>query len=579
MRTKRIRTALVALCIVALLLPGTLPASPATQNDPVRGAIQGGPTSTLDQSQPAAAQKSSDAPSPKNGSMVCAVNPETAPPLTAPMAGALKLYRTGQFDDAIAAYNAIIPTGGSEAAAAYAGLARVYLEQGNPTEAYVAAQKAVALTPDRAPAIVALGEVYFRQGKLNEAQTAFSKPLLACDLDARAFLGRYWLYKVSLNWKLAKTNIDQAYKLDPDDPDIQRAYLGMLRGKERIEALQRYLASSTDDDAESRKRLQNELDLLIARSDKQPSACRLITKVNSTEAKLEPLFNDPKNVRGYGLSVKVNGVSSKLLLDTGASGILIDRKIAEKAGVKPIRDIHVGGIGDAGAAAGFLGHADKIQIGELEFDDCLVEVTGARSLISEDGLIGANVFRNFLVDIYMPEHKMKLSELPRYPDQPAGEISLDSQSSQQTSWHDRYIPPEMKDYTPIFIFGHGLLIPTSVNSSPPKLFLIDTGAFDNSLSLAEAKDVTKVSTEYATEVKGMSGKVKTVYSAANATVQFSNFRQTREDLITIDLTHLSNGFGTEVSGVLGFVMLWMLHMKIDYRDGLVSFSADTRFIQ
>ena len=180
----------------------------------------------------------------------------------------------------------------------------------------------------------------------------------------------------------------------------------------------------------------------------------------------------------------------------------------------------------------------------------------------------------------MPEHKMKLSELPPYPDQPAGEISLDSQSSQQSSWHDRYIPPEMKDYTPIFIFGHGLLIPTSVNSSPPKLFLIDTGAFDNQLSLAEAKEVTKVSTEYATEVKGMSGKVKTVYSAANATIQFSNFRQTREDLITIDLTHVSNGFGHRgFSGVLGFVMLWMLHIKIDYRDGLVNFTADSRFIQ
>jgi predicted aspartyl protease len=268
-----------------------------------------------------------------------------------------------------------------------------------------------------------------------------------------------------------------------------------------------------------------------------------------------------------------------LLLDTGASGILIDRKTADKAGVKSIRDIHVGGIGDAGAAAGFLGHADKIQIGELEFDDCLVEVTSARSAIGSDGLIGADVFRDFLVDIYMPANKMKLSELPPYPDQPAAEISLDSQSSRQSTWHDRYIPPEMKDFTPIFVFGHGLLIPTSVNSFPPRLFLIDTGAFDNQLSLAEAKEVTKVGTEYATEVKGMSGKVKTVYSAANATIQFANFKQAREDLITIDLTHISDGFGTEVSGILGFGMLWMLDMKIDYRDGLVRFSAEQRFVQ
>jgi tetratricopeptide (TPR) repeat protein/predicted aspartyl protease len=584
MRTKRIKTALVAVCIVTLLLAGTLPASLVTRNEPARDAIQSGPPSATAPSQAPAAQKSSDAPAPsspssKNGSAVCAVNPETAPPLSAPMAAALKLYRTGKFDDAIAAYNAILPAGGSEAAAAYAGLARVYLGQNNATEAYVAAQKAVALTPDRAPAIVALGEVYFRQGKLNEAQTAFSRPLRACDLDARAFLGRYWLYKVSLNLKLAKTNIDQAYKLDPDDPDIERAYLGTLRGKERIAALQGYLASSTDDDGESRTRLRHELEVLMAQSENRPGACRLITKLKSTEAKLEPLFDDPKHVRGYGLSVKVNGASSKLLLDTGASGILIDRNIAEKAGVKSIGDIHIHGIGDAAATAGFLGRADKIQVGELEFDDCLVEVSGKSSVLGSDGLIGTDVFRNFLVDIYMPAHKMKLSELPPYPDQPAGEISLDSQSSQQSAWHDRYIVPEMKDYTPIFIFGHDLLIPTSVNASPPRLFLIDTGAFDNSLSLAEAKEVTKVSTERTMEVKGLNGKVKTVYSAANATIQFANFRQEREDLVTIDLTHTSDNTGTEVSGILGFGMLFMLDMKIDYRDGLVSFSADPRFIK
>jgi tetratricopeptide (TPR) repeat protein len=584
MRTKRIRAALVAVCVITLLLPGTLPASSATQDDQARNTSQGDPPSATAQSQAAAAQKNSDAPAPspnpsKNGNMVCTVSAETAPPLTAPMAAALKLYRTGKFDEALAAYSAILPAGGPDAAAAYAGLARVYLAQKNSTEAYAAAQKAVALMPDRAPAIVALGEVYFRQGKLTEAQAAFSKPLRACDLDARAFLGRYRLYRVSLNWKLAKTNIDQAYKLDPDDPDIQRAYLGTLSGKERIAALQDYLAGSTDDDAETRAWLKNQLEVLQAQSEKRPGACRMITKVKSTEAKLEPLSDGPTRVRGYGLSVKVNGVSSRLLLDTGASGILIDRKTADKAGVKSIRDIHVGGIGDAGAAAGFLGHADKIQIGELEFDDCLVEVTSARSAIGSDGLIGADVFRDFLVDIYMPANKMKLSELPPYPDQPAAEISLDSQSSWQSTWHDRYIPPEMKDFTPIFVFGHGLLIPTSVNSFPPRLFLIDTGAFDNQLSLAEAKEVTKVGTEYATEVKGMSGKVKTVYSAANATIQFANFKQAREDLITIDLTHISDGFGTEVSGILGFGMLWMLDMKIDYRDGLVRFSAEQRFVQ
>jgi tetratricopeptide (TPR) repeat protein len=350
MRTKGIRVALTAVCIVTLLFPGTLTAT-GVRHDQARGNTQGGrPSATAPPAESAAQQKSNSAPPSsepsQNGNTVCTVTAETAPPLSAPMAAVLELYRTGKFDEAIAGYTAILPAGGSEAAAAYAGIARAYLAKKNPTEAYAAAQKAVALTPDRAPAIVALGEVYFRQGKLTEAQAAFSKPLRACDLDARAFLGLNQLYTVSLNWKHAKTNIDQAYKLDPNDPDVRRVYMSTLSGNERIEALEEYLANATDDDEESRAALKKELAGLQAESEKQPGRCRLVTKVKSTEAKLEPLSDGPKRIKGYGLIVKVNGVSSRLLLDTGAGGILIDRKIAEKAGVKSITDIQINGFGD-----------------------------------------------------------------------------------------------------------------------------------------------------------------------------------------------------------------------------------------
>jgi hypothetical protein len=78
------------------------------------------------------------------------------------------------------------------------------------------------------------------------------------------------------------------------------------------------------------------------------------------------------------------------------------------------------------------------------------------------------------------------------------------------------------------------------------------------------------------EVKGLSGNVKDVYSASKATIQFSHFRQERTDLIAFDLTHLSDWLETELSGVLGFAMLRMLDMKIDYRDGLVNFTYDAK---
>lgn len=529
-----------------------------------------------------AAQSQKQAPTPavtpqaapaQKGTVVCAITAETAPVLSAPLSSAQELYRTGRFDEAVAAYNAIVSNGGTDAAAAYAGLTRVYLKEKRPADAYDAAMKGVALTPGQAPAVVALGEVYFRQGKLVEAQQMFMAPLLKCNLDARAYLGLTRLNWVSLNFQRAKIDIDRAFKLDPADPDIRRAYLRTLSGAERIKFLKDYLAGVTDDDVEARTNLERELTVLEGEG-KEQHDCRLVSKVTNTEARLEPLLYDPQHIRGYGLVVKVNGTSSRLMLDTGASGILVEQRIAEKAGVKRVVENEIHGIGDKGASAGYLGYAEKIQIGALEFEGCYVSVVIGRSVLGDDGLIGADVFDHFLVDVDMPDAKFKLSELPPIPDEPATETKLTSESGGVRHWHDRYIAPEMKDYSWIFLFGHDMLIPTHVNKSAAKLFMIDTGSFDDTLSPATAREATKIVEDSDTRVKGLSGNVKTVYRAGEVMLQFSHFREKRQDLVTFDLTNISDAEGTEVSGILGFAVLRMLDMKIDYRDGLVDFTYD-----
>src|SRR3984957_18082428 len=505
MRIERLRGIVAGVCIGALLIPSALGGT--------SGRTAGGRQATASQT-----TSGQGAPAGNGKSAVCAVTAETAPPLSAPMSAALKLYRAGKFAEAIAAYQGIVPAGGGEAAAAYAGLTRVYLKQKNVAAAAEAAQKAVALTPDHAPAIVAQAEVYFRQGKIPDAEAAFLKPLLACNLDARAFLGLNRIHQVSLNYKHAKSEIDQAYILDPADPDIRREYLDTLRGEARIQALEAYLSGDFGDDAELLNDMREELALLKGQAEHPQKRCTLTKKVTSTEVPLERLLQDPTHIRGYGLVVKVNGVNSKLMVDTGASGITIDRRIAEKAGVKALFETTLGGIGDKGPGSAFVGYADKIQIGDLEFQDCIIEVSTKRAALGDDGLIGANVFRNFLVDMNMPDEKLKLSELPRLPDEAEAPTSLDSKASAEVHWHDRYVPAEMKDFTRVYIMNQKLIIPTSVNKSPSMLFMVDTGSFDNTFSLAAAREVTKVNQEPDFQVKGLSGNVKDVYSASKATI-------------------------------------------------------------
>jgi hypothetical protein len=68
--------------------------------------------------------------------------------------------------------------------------------------------------------------------------------------------------------------------------------------------------------------------------------------------------------------------------------------------------------------------------------------------------------------------------------------------------------------------------------------------------------------------------VKNVYSADKLTLAFANLRQENQDMISVDMKNMSDGAGTEISGTLGFTVLRMLDIKIDYRDALVWFGYD-----
>jgi hypothetical protein len=75
-------------------------------------------------------------------------------------------------------------------------------------------------------------------------------------------------------------------------------------------------------------------------------------------------------------------------------------------------------------------------------------------------------------------------------------------------------------------------------------------------------------------VQGLSGDVKQVYKTDNLTVTFGSFRQSRQSLLAFNLKPMSEDAGTEISGILGFAMLWILEIKVDYRDHLVDFRID-----
>ena len=526
------------------------------------------------------------------------------------LAAAEQLYRAGKFADAEVGYQAVLKNASklvaSEMVVAQVGLVRSMLRQQKIDEALDAVNAALSTQPNSAALLAARGEVQFRRGEMSDAEASY---LMAKKLDPKevhAYLGLSRLYASYSLYRNSYGQLQRAHEVAPDDVEVQRAWLRMLPRKERLAALEAYLAGPHPDDEEETKWMTEYLVFLKATADKPVHACRLVSKVEQTETKLETMLGaDIRRMRGIGLSVRLNDRSVHLLLDTGAGGIMVTRKFADKAGLTPISAVHYGGIGDKGLQSGYTAVADHLRVGELEFQDCVVEVSDKGSVGDEDGLIGADVFGRYLVDIDLPGMRLKLSPLPKRPEDAVAPTSLNSEGEEPANAErkedppkegtpkeensapltaksephlprDRYIAPEMADWTKVFRFGHMMLVPTSVNDSKAMLFGLDTGAFSNLLSIRAGRQVSKVNSEDRIRVQGVNGAVNKVYSSEKATLKFAHFQQANLDIVTLDLSTISRHTGTEVSGFLGFAMLRQLEIQLDYRDGLVNFKYDPK---
>lgn len=114
-------------------------------------------------------------------------------------------------------------------------------------------------------------------------------------------------------------------------------------------------------------------------------------------------------------------ITAPMLLDTGAPGMHISYRLAEKLGVLEDNEgklwISVSGIG--GAVPAIYTIIDKISVGDTVN---LFNPTVVSGTISNDfeGLIGMDFMANYSVRIDTKKHLLVLEELPKRPDMPAG---------------------------------------------------------------------------------------------------------------------------------------------------------------
>lgn len=519
--------------------------------------------------------------------------PSSAQPNSlAMLSDALSLYRKGSFDLALAKYSEVLKAD-PHSGEAYAGIIRSYLKQDKVHEADDALQKGLQTDPGNAVLKVAEAELLFRQGEIPEAGKLFDEVLSTppdplhpnTPPNARAYLGSARVAAANAMYARQQILLRRAHALDAADPDIQKMWLDTLAVDEQIRALEEYLTHPSDDDEQTRRQLLEHLDFLKASRAAKAGRCRPTSDVTSIKTNLVPIsLSNTAASDGTGLDVQINGKPARLLLDTGASGILLSLKMAASAGLRPVGDVRIGGGGYLPDATARAAWADSVRIGEIEFQNCPLYVVD-RMPAKADGIIGADVFANFLIEIDFTTSQFQLRQLPPRPEDLPGQAAstgagpgadlnpkaFDATTRPSSQYQDRDIASGMHSYVQAFRIGHNLLIPTTINGKEQKLFVLDTGSFDNTISTAAAQEVTKIHRAPLIDVKGMNGSVKKVYVADRVTLDFGHLRQTVPNIVALDESRTSREVGTEVSGSIGMVMLHLLKVRLDYRDALVDF--------
>ncbi len=470
-------------------------------------------------------------------------------------------------------------------AALTAGLVRSLLREQKVTDAASVISAELSLAPNSVPLLTASAEVEYRQGKIADAATAADQGFRIDPCYARLYLIRARILRLNSMYAAERRAIGIAHSLDPWDMDIRRVWLGTLPLAKRIDEQKQFLASANGMDPEERARAEKGLPNLIRWAANTDKTCHVASSTTSTDIPLVPIWSggNSSHIQTWGVHVLFNNNESVLGVDTGASGLIINRAIADRAGLKPIARVQLGGVGDQGMQGGYIAHVDSIRIGSLEFRDCTAEVTDRKDILSMDGLIGTDVFSSYLVTLDFPLRKFLLAPLPPRPNDDAGtSATLNTETgdplggSGSDQPQDRFISPTMKDYIGFFRSGHFIILPTLLNGKTQRLFMVDTGAFSTAISPEAAREVTKVHGAPAGSVRGLSGDVAKVSFTEAIMFQFGGIQQQNNDLFSFDTSGISRAAGMEVSGFLGSTVLRQLTISIDYRDGLIKFEYDPR---
>jgi tetratricopeptide (TPR) repeat protein len=435
---------------------------------------------------------------------------------------------------------------------------RTSLLKGEIEQAQKSVDEALATDPNNPDLLAVAGDVSYRKAEMSKALQEYQAALKVNPNSARGLFGLARMHERNSNHLSARNLIRRAHELAPADQQITRFWMSFLPVVDRLSVSAN--ATYAKEDEKDHKAQVGSITTLLKLLD-GGKLQELTVAPGKRVLALQPLMWDANHQRAVGLRVSINGSKPFLLmLDTGASGILVKSNVAERATMKKIGERKIGGIGDKGLADGYSAFAEAVSVEGVEFKNVIVDVVERKDATDDDGVIGADVFDQFLITLDFANLKLQLDPLPNA-----------ARSYEDATLTDRTIPSGMELACKTYRVGHELYIQAKVDGIGPTFFLIDTGSSANMLAEAIAKQVKGYSQDAYSKVKGLNGSVSHVYRIDEVDVTTERFRQKTRGMIVLDIHTLSQNAGFEAGGIIGYELLRNFVIKIDYRDGLIDF--------
>ena len=401
----------------------------------------------------------------------------------------------------------------------------------------IAAADLRSISSQTADEVSAFGDNLYRTSHFEDAASAYTRALEMEPRNIVALLGMGKIASLLSDHANAAKHFSAAYQAAPLNPDVILAYAGVVEDRAARTILLRNFLTLTARSAASDSRID---DVRARLRVEEQLGSRVLSRLESAyETYRIPLAN----LRSGGLVLGArlnNGRELRLIVDTGATGIVLNAAAASDLQLEYFAPAALAGFGTQAPVSARVALAATLRAGKLQMSNVLVNVGDGELVQSADGVVGLDIFKDFLIQLDARSRNLQLTPFaPTSSNECIGCVRANR-------------------------LGHLLLVRGSVNGATEGYFILDTGSPNTIVSKRLVPPSTHTQVAF-----GIQGPQSVAFPPVPVSLRVGAQHILDFQSAAMDTAEISARNGTEIAGAIGYSVLRDLNLLVDYQHGFV----------